>query len=659
MDRKRIYIQYLGNFELSIDDQSVELPKSKKARALFAYLAWHPKGCYRHQLANMFYADTADPKGNLRWASSRIRASLTSAELQGNADTLQFLPANCDTDLKFMTIDPSSVFSVVESNRASILSNSGFLADLELPELAEYEAWRLATQAQINRQRTLLLQSLTSENMGLIQAVEYAQHLVAVSPGLEESWALLVTALKAVGNGTEARNVFEKAKEQLEREGSLSTPLLNEAIKDIGAHTQGGSQPLQQHLERRQSLAPSVAVLSCQIGNPPTQGPGSQLIGDAIHRSASVNNGLAVIARPTAIKLSSSDDDALERARELSIDYFLSSTLMSSDKHIVCSVQLVAVDDAVEYFQWHQEFALGTNELEIAERVESFLSARFELDFPIALLGRIRDRPVAEYSASDYYHRALACIFSTEGFAPLEAERLLKQAIELQPDFGRACCALAMARTFDPKLNSDRRSLDQTISIARRAAEICQNDAFVLGWVATILTQLQRELPVGQELVNRALSINPYSIVSRVSAAIIEHYTGDDELCLWHVDQVENTSHVEPLSFLTHTCRAMCAYQQRNYQEALMWSVKAVGNNPRYIVALRYQLASLGQLKRFEEAKDLCKRIVALDPSENMAFFRQYSAYHDIKRALHMSQGLQLAGLPETAAKVEETMATI
>ena len=56
--------------------RAVEMPKSRKARALLAYLVLNDKPVHRSRLSEMFWDQSADPRGGLRWALTRLRRVL-------------------------------------------------------------------------------------------------------------------------------------------------------------------------------------------------------------------------------------------------------------------------------------------------------------------------------------------------------------------------------------------------------------------------------------------------------------------------------------------------------------------------------------------------------------------------------------------------------
>ena len=58
----------------------IEMPKSRKARALLAFLALNDKPVHRSRLSEMFWDKAADPRGGLRWALTRLRKVLGPEE---------------------------------------------------------------------------------------------------------------------------------------------------------------------------------------------------------------------------------------------------------------------------------------------------------------------------------------------------------------------------------------------------------------------------------------------------------------------------------------------------------------------------------------------------------------------------------------------------
>ncbi|MEE4209455.1 MAG: alpha/beta fold hydrolase [Parvularcula sp.] len=74
------------------DGERVEMPKSRKARALLAYLVLTDKPVHRGRLSEMFWDQASDPRGGLRWALTRLRRVLGEDEkwLVADASNVRF-----------------------------------------------------------------------------------------------------------------------------------------------------------------------------------------------------------------------------------------------------------------------------------------------------------------------------------------------------------------------------------------------------------------------------------------------------------------------------------------------------------------------------------------------------------------------------------------
>ena len=63
----------LGGLDVRRDSKRLELPPSKKTRALLAYLVLTSRSHRRDALCNLLWDVTDDPRGALRWSLSKLR----------------------------------------------------------------------------------------------------------------------------------------------------------------------------------------------------------------------------------------------------------------------------------------------------------------------------------------------------------------------------------------------------------------------------------------------------------------------------------------------------------------------------------------------------------------------------------------------------------
>ena len=68
-----LQMQMLGSLSLRRGGASVALPKSRKVRALLAYLTLATQPVTRSKLSQLLWDSASDPRGELRWCMSRLR----------------------------------------------------------------------------------------------------------------------------------------------------------------------------------------------------------------------------------------------------------------------------------------------------------------------------------------------------------------------------------------------------------------------------------------------------------------------------------------------------------------------------------------------------------------------------------------------------------
>ncbi|HEX6199965.1 MAG TPA: transcriptional regulator, partial [Thermoanaerobaculia bacterium] len=69
----RLELRVLGPLELRRDGRALELPRSRKTRALLGYLALRSAPATRAHMCDLLWEDVADPRANLRWSLSKLR----------------------------------------------------------------------------------------------------------------------------------------------------------------------------------------------------------------------------------------------------------------------------------------------------------------------------------------------------------------------------------------------------------------------------------------------------------------------------------------------------------------------------------------------------------------------------------------------------------
>jgi DNA-binding SARP family transcriptional activator/class 3 adenylate cyclase len=182
-------IRVLGEFAVLRHGEPVELPPSRKTRALLAYLAVLDRSQQRERLCRMFWDLPDDPRGALRWSLTKIRAIVNgngedrlitdrnSVALRSQSIALDLRP------VKALAMRGVAEIATSELMAAATLFRGGFLEDLSLPRCPEFEAWRTAHGDELDLIKARILQALVDRLAGEpVRALPYAHALLALHP---------------------------------------------------------------------------------------------------------------------------------------------------------------------------------------------------------------------------------------------------------------------------------------------------------------------------------------------------------------------------------------------------------------------------------------------------------------------------------------------
>lgn len=156
-----VRIQLLSDFQLVNLQKTIELPKSKKTRALLAYLVITGRPQRRERLCELFWEDAKDPKGALRWSLSQLKSLQSAVDLdiiEADRERVSAKIGNFSTDLAALltandvaTASHEQLFEAIEASR------HGLLSGLDLPNLPAFTEWLGGERARVDDLRSRLM----------------------------------------------------------------------------------------------------------------------------------------------------------------------------------------------------------------------------------------------------------------------------------------------------------------------------------------------------------------------------------------------------------------------------------------------------------------------------------------------------------------------
>jgi DNA-binding SARP family transcriptional activator/tetratricopeptide (TPR) repeat protein len=242
-DPSRPGIRLLGELQLvGCDGRAVALPASRKTRALLGYLIATGQLHRRERLCDLLWDGPDDPRAELRWSLSKIRAVLNDEEgmrLTADRERVGVELGNAVIDIqqvRSLLGDGVSAAPIAALKEAASLFGGGeFLDGLDLPLCYRYQEWCMAEREVVSRLRLAVLTTLVKRLQNHPgDALAYARALTTADPLSESGHAAVVRLLAREGRNKEALGHYEHASRLLEVElGVLPSAELEEARQTL------------------------------------------------------------------------------------------------------------------------------------------------------------------------------------------------------------------------------------------------------------------------------------------------------------------------------------------------------------------------------------------------------------------------------------------
>lgn len=161
-----ISIKTLGELRVFRDGEPVDLPPSKRTRALLAYLAITARPHRRDRLCELFWELPDDPRGSLRWSLSKLRPLLNddnTERLTADRERATLLTHDIEIDIKTFVVNINDAeLSLTDLRDINKQLREPFLEGLDLPEQELFQQWLGGERQEIENLRGKLLARLSS-----------------------------------------------------------------------------------------------------------------------------------------------------------------------------------------------------------------------------------------------------------------------------------------------------------------------------------------------------------------------------------------------------------------------------------------------------------------------------------------------------------------
>jgi adenylate cyclase len=397
------------------------------------------------------------------------------------------------------------------------------------------------------------------------------------------------------------------------------------------------------------SSKPCIAVLPFDnMSGDPEQAYFSDGLTEDIITALAKHRWLDVVARNTTFAYKGQSPDIRKLAAELGADYVVEGSVRRAGQRIRVTAQLI--DTATGSHIWAERYDRDLKDIfEVQDEITGTIVGQVEPEIGTAIRQKVQRAPRRNLHAWDCYHLGIANFYKFTAAGNIEAQRLLQQSRELDPDFAEAHAWWAYATILgmvywdtepDPVL------MDQALAATRAAVALDNQNALL--YMLTGRVQLaRREYRSALAECETAVRLNPTLAPAYCGLGDSLAYEGryDEAIAQFEKAVAMSPNHPQLWAFLTYG--ALTLLFSHDFEQALDWAERA-GDIPNcQYWATAHAAVALAYLDRPDEAGRMVERLLAEQPAFSCAFAEKKLFY--LKRPEQLKlylDGLDKAGVP-------------
>ena len=399
---------------------------------------------------------------------------------------------------------------------------------------------------------------------------------------------------------------------------------------------------------------PSLVVLPFQnMSGDPEQEYFADGMVEEITTALSRFRSLFVIARSSAFIYKGCAVDVRQVGRELGVRYVLEGSVRKAGSRVRIAGQLV--EAATGTHLWADRFE-GTLEdvFALQDQMTARVVTAIEPNVRAAEIRRAQRKPAENLPAYDLMLRALPPLSGWTRPGLAEATRLLEQAVATDPTYALGLANLAGCHFITVTqgwIDPGNPVVAKMVSLIQSALAVDPNDPEVLAIAGKITATIGGDLSGGIALLDRSLELNPNSATSLAAAALLQTYSGDTGAAISLLDRAVRHNPLD--RYRLCNVYMITYFAAGEYERVVEWSARALERVPHSAVALRYRAASLGQLGRLEQGRQVAQHLLALVPNFTIGWTRRHIEHTGnnifktpgVTDALY--EGLRQCGVPD------------
>jgi TolB-like protein/cytochrome c-type biogenesis protein CcmH/NrfG len=391
---------------------------------------------------------------------------------------------------------------------------------------------------------------------------------------------------------------------------------------------------------------PSLAVLPFNnLSGDPQQDYFSDGITEDIIAALSKHRSLVVIARNSSFAFKGAASDVRQVGLTLGVDYLVDGSVRKIEQRLRITAQLVETEGGRQL--WAERYDRDLQELfTLQDEITTTIAARIEPEVGAAERQRVDRKAVPALHAWDFFRLGTKHFYKSTTADNLEAQRLFRRAIELDPALAEAYGYLSYAIVlsmvyFDADLDEER--LNEAVAVGKKAVELDEQDGllrFMYG--RALLAQKVYDHALAE--LEAAVELNPCLAMSYCGLGDSLAYEGRISEAIPYFQRAIDLSPHDPLRWAFYSYRALAHLFAREFELAHEWAEKATRVPNAHYWAFAHRVSALGHLDRPDDARAAVNELLARKPDFSRSLARKRLFYVKDQDQLHLyDEGLRKA----------------
>jgi adenylate cyclase len=395
---------------------------------------------------------------------------------------------------------------------------------------------------------------------------------------------------------------------------------------------------------------PSIAVLPFDnMSGDPEQDFLADGITEDLITALSKIRWFFVIARNSTYTYKGKAVEVKRVARELGVRYVLEGSVRKSGNRVRITAQLV--DATSGRHVWAERYDRQIEDIfDLQDEMTLTLVGAVEPELSAAERDRVRAKPPENLDAWESYQRGLWHMWDYAREGNSEAEKLLKRATELDPNFAPAYaygCYVQYSRVIMGWSEDPAESLDAAMALAEQALALDDKDP-VAYFAAGRIHMMRGRHDDSIASLETSIELNPSFAQSHHGLGMALTLAGRLDEAKEALAMAERLSPRDPILWASTVVHALACILSRDDEEALHWARKTIQNPrskgywPHSVLAAAQ--ANLGQI---EEARSAVAAALEAMPDLTLAYLEKTLPTKEPGGLDPYLEGLRKAGLPE------------